>query len=53
MRLEIFEKILTNFILFIGKLHRNPEMIVDDGRTKNLEEKAKKRQNKAEKAGER
>ncbi len=27
MRLEIFEKILTNFIFFIGKVQRNPEMI--------------------------
>ncbi len=27
MRLKNFEKILTNFIFFIGKLQRNPEMI--------------------------
>ncbi len=30
MRLEIFEKILTNFIFFIRKLQRNPEMIFDE-----------------------
>ncbi len=27
IRSEIFKKILTNFIFFIGKLQRNPEMI--------------------------
>ncbi len=29
-RLDIFEKILTNFIFFIGKLQRNLEMIFDE-----------------------
>ncbi len=28
--LEIFGKILTNFVFFIGKLQRNPEMIFDE-----------------------
>ncbi len=30
MRLEIFEKTLTKFVFFIGKLQRNPEMIFVD-----------------------
>ncbi len=29
MRLEIFEKILINFIFFIGKLQRKPEITFD------------------------